>query len=103
MGLFDRLFGRKKEKQAEVEETQASSEVVEQEEFQASQAPHEESEWSSEATSETSEAVSLSESIDALASETKAPSWVKDVLDSENINDDYKALKSSLAEDKDKI
>ena len=101
MGLFDRLFGRKKEKQAEVEETQASSEVVEQEEFQASQAPHKESKWSSEATSETSEAVSLSESIDALASETKAPSWVKDVLDSENFMADYNALKSSLAEDND--
>ncbi|MGT2639861.1 signal recognition particle-docking protein FtsY [Streptococcus sobrinus] len=44
---------------------------------------------------------SLSESIEVLASETKDPNWVKDVLDSENFMADYNALKSSLAEDND--
>ncbi len=103
MGLFDRLFGKKKEKKEEVEQILVSSEAVEEEELQSSQPQPaaEESQVSSEFTSEMSGHQSLSESIEVLASETKDPNWVKDVLDSENFMADYNALKSSLAEDND--
>ena len=84
MGLFDRLFGKKKEKKEEVEQILVSSEAVEEEELQSSQPQPaaEESQVSSEFTSEMSGHQSLSESIEVLASETKDPNWVKDLLDS---------------------
>ncbi|WP_165329372.1 signal recognition particle-docking protein FtsY [Streptococcus tangpeifui] len=107
MGLFDRLFGRKKEKQEEAEQNLASSEVLEDSaqvsedltvEEQPSDAVQEQSDTTNHSVSEN--LVQPQDKTEVM-SEAPDPSWVKDVLDSENFMADYNALKSSLAEDND--
>lgn len=107
MGLFDRLFGRKKEKQEEAEQNLASSEVLEDsaqvsEELTVEKQPSDAVQEQSDTTNHSvSENLVQSQDKTEVIPEAPDPSWVKDVLDSENFMADYNALKSSLAEDND--
>lgn len=107
MGLFDRLFGRKKEKQEEAEQNLASSEVLEDsvqvsEELTVEEQPSDVvQEYNDTMNRSVSENLVQPQDKTEVMSEAPDPSWVKDVLDSENFMADYNALKSSLAEDND--
>lgn len=106
MGLFDRLFGRKKEKQEETEQSLASSETLEnsvqvsEEEIAIEEQPSDAVQAQNDTTNHSATESQSQDKIEIIP-EAPDPSWVKDVLDSENFMADYNALKSSLAEDND--